>query len=256
MVAAKPEIQESMWTMTREFAEDDCAIAEQCVDGPGERRLLRFSTITPNLGEADFVVGSPELNPEFFEWGECHGHWHFSDFAGYRLIDFDDNVVAEGHKMAFALIDLSPFLDDAGPGKYPMQDGTQGISVGWADIYNSQLDCQWIDITGVPAGVYILEITINPEAIIQESNHLDNVVLLPVVLTDEDDGPSGPPEEWTCAPGFYDSDDGCDCGCGVFDPDCTNPTSEACGFCNESGSCAEDEMGCDLIAPNDNAICQ
>ena len=38
----------------------------------------------------------------------------------------------------------------------------QGIQAGWADVYGAHLDCQWIDVTDVPAGIYTLEIEVNP----------------------------------------------------------------------------------------------
>ena len=31
------------------------------------------------------------------------------------------------------------------------------------------------------------------------------------------------PAEWTCDPAYYGANDGCDCGCGVQDPDCDDP---------------------------------
>jgi lysophospholipase L1-like esterase len=31
---------------------------------------------------------------------------------------------------------------------------------------------------------------------------------------------AAPPEDWNCAYSWYGTDDGCDCGCGVIDPDC------------------------------------
>ena len=40
----------------------------------------------------------------------------------------------------------------------------QGISQGWSDSYGSGLDCQWVDITGVPEGDYLLEIRINEKS--------------------------------------------------------------------------------------------
>lgn len=42
---------------------------------------------------------------------------------------------------------------------------------------------------------------------------------------------SVPPEGWTCSPWFYNTDDGCDCGCGVRDPDC-NRTNPGLLYCN------------------------
>jgi uncharacterized protein (TIGR03382 family) len=38
------------------------------------------------------------------------------------------------------------------------------------------------------------------------------------------------PPEWTCDPGFFDAGDGCDCSCGVVDPDCPTPAFADCQF--------------------------
>jgi hypothetical protein len=186
----------SVFTDTETFTESSCPLAEECIVGAGDRRLLHFSTITPNVGEGDFIVGSPDLEPEKFEWGECHGHWHFKDFANYQLLDAEMNVVATGHKMSFALIDLAPWSDDAGRGKYPLFDGTQGITVGWADIYMWGLDCQWVDITGVPPGDYTLEVSINPEQLIEEITYDNNIASIPVTITDVDTGMPGNGRAW------------------------------------------------------------
>ena len=50
----------------------------------------------------------------------------------------------------------------------------QGISAGWEDSYDSSLDCQWLDITGVPAGDYILRVTVNPDSLFPETIITDN----------------------------------------------------------------------------------
>ena len=39
--------------------------------------------------------------------------------------------------------------------------GDQGITSGWGDWYYKQLVGQWIDITGVPEGDYIVRVSIN-----------------------------------------------------------------------------------------------
>ena len=65
-----------------------------------------------------------------------------------------------------------------------------------------------------------------------------------------------PPAGWTCDPESYGFDDGCDCGCGVFDPDCLSQSATSCSFCNEIGSCDTTGLGCPgIIDPLDNAIC-
>ena len=60
---------------------------------------------------------------------------------------------------------------------------------------------------------------------------------------------------WTCDPSFYAANDGCDCGCGVKDPDCNGGEVDACEFCNEVGSCAENEENCSSIDPKDTSTC-
>ncbi len=44
------------------------------------------------------------------------------------------------------------------------------------DFYGSHLDCQWIDVTDVPLGRYILRQTVNPDKLAQESDYENNIV--------------------------------------------------------------------------------
>ena len=57
-----------------------------------------------------------------------------------------------------------------------------GISVGWADIYDTSVPGQYIDVTGLPPGQYTLEIEVNPERTLVESNYSNNIVTVPVQL--------------------------------------------------------------------------
>ncbi len=55
------------------------------------------------------------------------------------------------------------------------------------------------------------------------------------------------PEAWTCAAAYYQSGDGCDCGCGIADPDCpVDATVDDCEFdeCDEAGLDEEDPTRC------------
>jgi hypothetical protein len=220
------------------FPPDSCAIEEGCVVEPGTRRLLRFSTMTPNIGETDLVLGDPTGTPGF-EFAPCHGHFHFNGYARYELVNGIGEIVAVGHKQAFCLLDSVPVLPDAGPPKFHC--GFQGLTRGWADIYDSALDCQWVDITGVPDGDYLLRISINPDQVIEESTYDNNTVEVPVSLA-----PPGPVDPlstcnvsssgllrecgWDFAPGFQ----GVSCAPGAF-------VTIGCG-CNPIGSCGGDPM--------------
>ena len=51
------------------------------------------------------------------------------------------------------------------------------------------------------------------------------------------------PAGWSCRRRWYAAEDGCDCGCGAYDPDCADPTQEvyhcvAGSACLSDGSCA------------------
>jgi hypothetical protein len=167
-------LRQSVRITNENFGRGHCAFVEGCLGGTGARRLLRFSTMTPNYGPGDLFVGDPTNNPDFV-FSECHAHYHFSDYADYRLLDMQGNLVARGHKQAFCLVDLErvPGVNGSNSPKFP-DCGFQGISAGWADVYHSGLDCQWVDITGVPEGRYILEVSVNPARVIEEGNFTNN----------------------------------------------------------------------------------
>ena len=79
----------------RYFAPGDCALVEGCVGAPGIRKLLRFNVWTANISMTDLALGDPTGNP-LFEFSPCHGHYHFEDYATYRLEDLVGTPVAPG----------------------------------------------------------------------------------------------------------------------------------------------------------------
>jgi hypothetical protein len=168
-----------------DFAADDCAVIEGAVPAPGRRRLLRFDTVVVNRGSDDLVVGDPaDPEPPFtaadFEFSPCHGHYHFLGFATYELRDRDDRLVGFGHKQSFCMTDSRRYVGER-PRRFDCH--FQGITVGWGDRYASDLDGQWVDVTDVPAGDYVLIVTVNPEGKLPEvAGGAPNVVRIPVTL--------------------------------------------------------------------------
>lgn len=58
----------------------------------------------------------------------------------------------------------------------------QGIQRGWGDDYYVGLDCQWLDITGVPAGNYTIEVCVNPHRFFIENTFANNCAYIRVEI--------------------------------------------------------------------------
>ena len=127
-----------------------------------------------------------------------HNHLHFEGYAEYKLLTSDagqpagvahrsDGTDVLGEKVGFCLINLATYNSSA-PGYNSSPGGygcglLQGISVGRADIYTSSLDSQWIDVTGVPAGNYFIQVTLDANNAVQESNEDNNTIQVPVTIS-------------------------------------------------------------------------
>jgi hypothetical protein len=171
-VVSNPQIQE------RSFAAASCEVTEGCTVA-GDRRLLRFDLTTPNIGRADLYLGAPTMAGRpagMFEYGTCHMHWHLRGYADYRLLASDGREVGRGHKQSFCLLDSGRYMTMGAdiPAAMRYNCGNQGIHAGWMDIYGRHLDCQYIDITGVPPGRYRIRAQINVERVVVESDYADN----------------------------------------------------------------------------------
>jgi hypothetical protein len=163
--------------------EGDCYLAEGCVNGIGSRKVLRFGTQVGNVGTADMVLGTPP-GPNFV-FDECHGHYHYPDYADYSLVDpITGDPAALGHKNGFCLLDSGVYdqelADAMGNTCNHFTCSDQGIGAGCMDIYGASLSCQWIDITDTPDGTYNLVVTLNPEGHIQELDLSNNTATITV----------------------------------------------------------------------------
>lgn len=180
--ADEGRLRDSLEITFKEIEPGSCELYEGCVGAAGVRRLLRFDTTTPNVGEGDMYLGRPEDNDNIFLFSECHNHYHFDTYADYQLLDTDGNVVAPGHKQAFCLLDFEPW--EAGMTWLDAQYycGNQGITAGFADTYGRDLDCQYIDITDVSPGDYTLRITLNYAHMLAEADYENNITEVEVSI--------------------------------------------------------------------------
>lgn len=166
-----------------------CAAEENCLSSSAyrgsvrdydTRMLLRFPQRVKNQGTADFLPSRPRYS---WEWHSCHQHYHSMDeFSHYDLLDATTHrSVAEGHKASFCLEDTS--CDYGYYRRFACTAHTQGLSPGCYDTYNADIDCQWIDITDVKPGNYILKISVNPYYQVPETDYSNNIVRCDVRYT-------------------------------------------------------------------------
>jgi hypothetical protein len=258
----------NVFVQKRTFEAGACEIVEGCVLAPGERTLLTFPLKSPNLGPGDLWLGTPDPTNGLFEFSGCHGHYHFTGYVAYRLLDGDGKLVAPGRKQAFCLLDTTPVLPDA-PVDALYDCENQGIQRGWADVYAVGLPCQWIDVTGVPLGNYVLEVEINPDRVIAESRYDDNTYQVPVTIG-ASTCPNGclPYDESCCKAGNpcgLTGNGSCDCAdrfgwdaadcaaCWFDDPACFPGYNSCPGACTPGGgNCCSADDPCNL---HDNGSC-
>lgn len=169
------------WVVREEdFSSSACSVQEGGVT-PGTHKVVRFTVSTPNIGDADLVLGDPNVhvanNDGLYEFATCHQHYHFRHYALYELVDPATGKVWRAAKRGFCMIDIEKYKDYPGPSNNARNflncgaqgiPGNQGISRGWADVYVWQLGGQYFVLDGgdgqavVPPGEYLIRITVNP----------------------------------------------------------------------------------------------
>ncbi len=156
-------------------------------------RWLRFDTVVVNVGPGLFdvyghgpadaagtlpvaqriqdgaggwtEVGTPA---RMFYAGDGHNHWHVRDFQDWTIASVNDRAtpLRRGAKTGFCFWDNYDYAA-TGPIVYHpsttsacmrREDGTvpMGMSIGWGDEYPSSIAFQYIDISGLPNGDYVV----------------------------------------------------------------------------------------------------
>jgi hypothetical protein len=177
----------SKWLVQNEsFTASDCAAVEGGISA-GTHKVVRFTVGTANIGDADLLVGDPQVhydaNDGLFELSSCHGHFHFRHYAKYELVNPATGYVWRAAKQGFCMIDTDRNPKSLGlpdrPAIFkscgsprtatsPGVPGFQGVSRGWTDTYGYQLQGQFFVLDGgdgqppVPPGTYTVRITVNP----------------------------------------------------------------------------------------------
>jgi hypothetical protein len=160
------------------------------MDGIATDPQLRQRIYRSDGSHRDRVADSYEFHP-------AHAHFHYRNFAQSQLwaagpdgARVGDEPLRSGRKNGFCMIDVENVWfgrkgDGARTYYFPRCNAptevegehtymVNGISPGWADVYNWFLADQFIEVSDVPDGCYVLRTEADPKDTIVESDESDN----------------------------------------------------------------------------------
>jgi hypothetical protein len=172
-------------------------------DPDSKRMFVRFSNSISNIGPGVLeLIGRPTADREHivvsqrmldkggsvvqeslvgeFIFHELHNHWHLDGFALYEVWELTDDgdllaLVASGGKVSYCVSDTQYAGDgdaSASPTPRPTYttcyDELQGLTPGFVDTYYELYPGQYVEITGLPDGVYGLVSTVDPDNTVVE----------------------------------------------------------------------------------------
>lgn len=156
--------------------------------GAGQQQMSTEQVIKRSDGT---TRREPSVATAKYDVGDGHKHWHVMDVETYELIPLGippeeqaESVI--GSKVGFCFFDTEgrdlsmpyspdyPVYTESGCGVSSSLDIRVGLSVGWGDRYSWFLARQWIRVTSVPSGNYLLCATADAYGQWQEENDGNN----------------------------------------------------------------------------------
>lgn len=137
-----------------------------------------------------------------------HRHWHYLGFNTYSLRKTDNVVARPDQKTGFCLGDRVIGHDwETRPGQPPeavfnggcgydapdLLEVSEGISPNYADPYAAQVEGQFVDLTGIPAGRYQLVHDVNANRALRETDYSNNAASV-LISVEWPDGSTAPPK--------------------------------------------------------------
>lgn len=185
----------------------------------GGVRLLRFTTNMTNEGAGPLEVrgtrgsqaeshmrtqqviyndaGGSRLveNRALMEYAaDGHDHWHIQGVMLYQMWS-GDGQVRRGHKVGFCFLDSRRMIGSAPAvygghtcGDQSSLNNRMGLTVGWGDEYPANFTFQWIEISTLPPGDYIVQARADEQDWYVESNETNNCAWAQIRIT-ASDGP-------------------------------------------------------------------
>ena len=141
------------------------------------RRFDKSTETVPLRARLRFVVS------------ETHRHWHLLGFETYELRTVAGRTLGRDNKTGFCLGDRydaqrstrlpgepprAVWTQECGRGQSERRRILEGISPGFGDDYVPLLEGQYIDVTGLAPGRYVLVHRVNANRDIRESRYVNN----------------------------------------------------------------------------------
>jgi hypothetical protein len=128
---------------------------------------------------------------------EGHTHWHFTDFATYRLLDKHKKLVLRSQKEAFCLANTDavdytvPHANwrpentdlESSCGEQSSIGVREVLDTGSGDTYEQDLPGQSFDLRGLKNGTYYIQIKANPDQRLHETTRDNNTSYRKVTIS-------------------------------------------------------------------------
>jgi hypothetical protein len=161
---------------------------------PGTDLLDSYQSFIDAAGR---TVGHARVGTMEWDSRPGHQHWHFTDFATYRLLNADRTLVVRSQKEAFCLANTDPIDYTVRNANWqPDHDSLstscgiansrfvrQVLHVGNGDTYVQEKPGQSFDVTDLPNGTYFIQVIANPNRALYETNTDNNESLRQFTLT-------------------------------------------------------------------------
>jgi hypothetical protein len=143
------------------------------------------------------VIGRARAGTMGFDSKPGHDHWHFEQFAAYRLLGPNGKIVLRSQKTGFCIaptdaVDLllpnavwqPSFIGFSGQCGSPTALWVrETMPVGWGDTYIQSIAGQAFDITNLPNGTYYVQVIANPGHVLHETTTANDVTARKVIIS-------------------------------------------------------------------------
>jgi hypothetical protein len=143
------------------------------------------------------VIGRARAGTMGFDSKQGHDHWHFEQFAAYRLLGSNGKLVLRSQKTGFCIaptdaVDLllpsatwqPSFIGFSGQCGSPSALWVrESMPVGWGDTYLQSVAGQAFDITNLRNGTYYIQVIANPQHVLHETTTANDVTVRKVIIS-------------------------------------------------------------------------